>query len=504
MTDKTQTLIMKNKSSLQKIFENPNLSFEIVDELPTLIKKFKTIEPSLSNQQANRIRNSFINLQEAVDEQIKNNCEYGDKQREYVSMHPKLLHQKDLLVFGRINITLTISKDFIETVYPLLYDCFTKMKPDFIKKVITINNRIPVMRINVDIDLNNIKDLLAHKTTLLRLYNPCVLPPTIQLNETPEIEIKRKQLTKIYKLGLNKNFFNYHYYSYKGKCIGIDCSCEYTLSYNQTAKTVPLLIPNGYRHFNACFNVAMNHLTVYYRNIINTLVIYLKKTYVLDYVKLPSGENTTVLMTNKPLGKSKIYQKIDNVINDSSNGDNQAPTITEIIIDHGLFTKINFESFINAGHFFNKKTMRATVDNLIRDYHNRYHDDDISYFLNTIGQWNKFSQTKHYQKMVELEKTTIVSHEQWSMESKIADKSYIQTELTDPKKKTLINFIANTNYNQPMPKSYRNPTSEKKTYITANHVIVPNYIDTQDVYADHNRLKIPMFVDIIDESKNED
>lgn len=504
MIDKTKTLITKNVSSLQKIFENPNLRFEIVDELPALIKKFKTIEPSLPKQQANRIRNSFTYIQETVDEQAKADHEYDNKNSEYISMHPKLLHQKDLLVFERINVNLTISKDFIENAYPLLYNCFTKMKPDFIKKLITINNNIPVTRINVDIDLNNIKDLLAHKTTLLRLYNPCVLPLTIQLSETPEIEIKRKQLNKIYELGLNKNFFNYHYYSHKGYRIGIDCSYAYRLSYNQTNETVPVLVPAGYQHFAARFDVAMDHLTVYYRNIANMLVIYMKKTYVFDYVKLPSGENTAVLTTNKPLGKAKIYQKIDNAIKDISYGDNHAPSIADIIIIHKLFKRITFRLFTNASHFFNKKTISATVDTLVYDHYNYYPDSGISDFSTTIGRWNNFSQTKHYQEMFDIEKATIVGHEQWTIESEIADKSYIQTELTDPKKKTLINFIANTNYNKPMPKSYRNPTSEKKTYITADHVIVPNYINTQDMYDDNNQLRIPNFVDIIGKSKSED
>ena len=500
MTDKIKTLITKNVSSLQKIFENPDLSFEIVDELPALIEKFKTIEPSLPKQQANRIQNSFINIQETVDKQVKADHNYNDKKSEYVSIHPKLLHQKDLLVFGRINVNLTISKDFIENVYPLLYDCFTEMKPDFIKKLITINNDIPVTRINVDIDLNNIKDLLAHKTTLLLLYNPCVLPLTIQLNETPDIEIKRKQLNKIYELGLNRNFFNYHYYSHEGYRIGINCSREYMLSYNQTKETVPLLVPTGYRHFAARFDVAMNHLTVYYRNIANILVIYMKKTYVFDYVKLPSGENTAVLTTNKPLGKAEIYQKIDNLIKDSSDGNNHAPTIAKIITIHKLFKQISFQFFTNAGHFFNKKTISATVGALTYDRYNYYPNNEISDFSTAITQWNKFNQTKRYQEMLDIEKATIVDHEQWTIESEIADKSYIQTELTDPKKKTLINFIANTNYNTPMPKSYRNPTSEKKTYITADHVIVPNYINTKDRYDDNNQLRIPNFVDIIDKS----
>lgn len=504
MTDKIETLITKNVSSLQKIFENPDLSFEIVDELPALIKKFKTIEPSLPKQQANRIRNSFIDIQDLVDKRAKIDRKYEDKNREYISMHPKLLHQKDLLVFERININLSISKDFIENAYPLLYNCFTKKKSAFIKKLITINNNIPVTRINVDIDLNNINDLLAHKTTLLLLYNPCVLPIATQLNETPDIEIKRKQLRKIYELGLNRNFFSHHYYSHQGHYIGIDCSREYAVSYNQTKEIVPLLVPAGYGHFAARFDVAMAHLTVYYRNIANMLVIYMKKTYVFDYVKLLSGENTTVLTVNKPLGKASIYQKIDNRIKDTSGGEGHAPTIVKIITIHKLFKRINFQSFTNAGHFFSKKTLNATVDALVYDHYNYGLDTDISDFSTTIGQWNNFSQTKRYQKMLDIEKATVVDHEQWTIESEITDTSYSQTELTDPKKKTLINFIANTNYNKPMPKSYRNPTGEKKTYITADHVIVPNYIDTKTMYDDNNQLRIPNFVDIIDNSKSED
>lgn len=504
MTDKIKTLIAKNGSSLQTIFENSDLNFEIVDELPTLIKTFKTIEPSLPKQQADRIRNSFIDIQEIIDKQTKADRECENKKREYVSMHPKLLHQKDLLVFGRININLTISKDFIEKVYPVLYDCFTKTKPNFIKKLIAINNNIPVTRINVDIDLNNINDLLTHKTTLLRLYNPCVLPLTIQLNETPDIEIKRQQLSKIYKHGLKQNFFNYHYYSHNGYQIGIDCSRDYTLSYNSTNETVPLLVPAGYRHFAARFDVAMNHLTDYHRNIADILVVYMKNTYVLDYTKLPSGENTTVIKTNQPLGKAKIYQKIDKLIKNISNDDNYAPTIDEIIIRHKLFKQIIFRYFTNAGHFFSKETMQATIDTLAYDYHDYYFDNTISNFSTTIGQWNNLNQTNRYQEMFAIEKATIVDHEQWTIESEIADKSYIQTELTDPKQKTLINFIANMNYNTPMPKSYRNPTSEKKTYITADHVIVPNYINTNGVYNTNNQLRIPNFVDIIDKSKSED